>query len=141
MPEQTVNYKVKALDLLPALNKEINAAQNTVELWIELEMALAKAYQMDDNLFIDKLFKYMQWCFDHLEELPKGKEDDMYRSIIVTVIENLPTTKKAWPDIPKYFSQKTFKELKYAFCYHISENDYEEILKLYKTSDKNHPIL
>lgn len=124
-------YKTKALDLFPVLQTKIKGAQNTMELWIELELALETAYKNDNREFIDQLFKYMKWCFDHLEDLPKGKDDDMYRSIMVTVIQTLPTIKGAWPDIPKYFSEKTFKELKLAFCYHVSENEYDEILKLY----------
>ena len=67
--------------------------------------------------------------------------DDMYTSIVVTIIEDLPSLKKAWPDIVKYFSEKVFKELKEAFIYHISEQEYKEILKLYKKRDqKNFPL-
>ena len=128
----SLDYKTKAIEYFPHLKEKIDECQNTMQLWIELDLELEKAYQKEDRSYIDSLFRYMKWCFDHLEQLPKAQGDDMYQSITVTVLENLPTIKNAWPDIPKYFSPNTFRELRRAFMYHITQREYDQIESLYK---------
>jgi len=115
-------WREKAFELLPGLREITVSAENPMELWIDLHMALEQAYEADprDEHLVESIFKYAHWSgFE-------SGDDDAQTAASVAFYEHLPAHPKVRTDLPNRITKEDFLKLKDLFPYFLVPSEYQE---------------
>ena len=100
----------KAVDTFPELAEQLEPAEiDPMAFWIELRLALDKAYQcapINEDL-IGRIYGYASWCFDQPET--SSADTDLGTAVVVCFIEHLPETHAVAADLYRWMSVETFE--------------------------------
>jgi hypothetical protein len=119
------NWLSKAVDTFPELADQFERADlHPMSFWIELRLALDKAYQCNpiNEDLIGRIYGYASWCFDQPET--DSAETDLGTAVVVCLIEHLPETQAVAADLYRWMSTETFEGFESVFRYHFSEEQY-----------------
>ena len=127
-----VDWRSQAQEVLPELAVEIAAAANPMQLWTEIGFAFDAAYNEPRNEdLIRRIYSFASWCI----EQPRSKhaQDDLF-TCVVSFYEDIPMNKAARLDMTRWFTLEDVEENKQVFSYHLSGDDYEELLDLFAST-------
>lgn len=117
-------WRRKALELLPGLEKTVAAAPSPMALWIDLHLAFARAHEQGDTALLQRILQYARWCWT-------ARSEDAVTAVHCAFFEHLPQHPEMRPDIPSWFSAAEFGRLRETFLYHSSPEVLAEIARHY----------
>jgi hypothetical protein len=109
-------------------------------LWIELNMALSDAYDLDqpnDNL-IRRIYAFAEWCFN--QPRTEGAATDLSTAVAVCFVEHIPLDQRVAADLHRWFSVEDIKGFESLLRYHQTKEEYDKFLSDFiqkKTSQGN----
>jgi hypothetical protein len=112
--------------MAPELTRTIDQAGTPYLLWFELWSLFKAAYNEPRNgSLIKRIYKYADWC----EMQPRGATavDDLLTCASVCFYEELPTCEPAREDMPNWFTEKDFRDMRDVFRYHFTDEEFEKI--------------
>jgi hypothetical protein len=121
-----IRWKETAILLVPELTEAITEADTPYSLWFELWDAFKAAYNEPRNSsLIARIYEYADWC----ETQPRGEtaDDDLLTCVSVCFFEEIPTCEPARDDMPNWFTEEDFKDMRDVFRYHFSDAEFEKI--------------
>jgi hypothetical protein len=121
-------WRRKALETLPSERTLIEAAQNPMALWIELYCIFKRAVKDNDKNKTRKILNYASWC---ISEKSGKMPNDTSTAAICAFYEDIASHKEFWPQFNEWFFPDEFEKLKDCFSYHLSENEFLELSKLF----------
>jgi hypothetical protein len=81
-------------------------------LWIELQLELSRAYELQQEGLIARLYEYAWWCW-------KATSADVRTAVAFAFYEHLPTNPTTREDLPRRLGPSAFAELRDVFRYHL----------------------
>ncbi len=131
------DWRSKALEIFPELSEEIKVADNPMYLWIEICLKFQKAYEVpQDDDFIRRTYGFAGWCLQQARD--DRTEYDLFTCVIVGFYEDIPNTRAARADMPRWFSLENVRQNKEVFSYHLTEAEYKELLTLFVSVKPKH---
>ena len=117
-------WRAKAKDCFPELEDIVNEAWSPMSLWIELDMCLCDAYDVDppnDDL-IRRIYGFADWCFK--QPHTESADTDLSTAVSVCLIEHIPLDQRVAGDLHRWFSLEDVQGFEPLFRYHISDVEY-----------------
>ena len=127
------DWRSQAQEVLPELVEEIVAANNPMQLWIDIGFAFDAAYNEPRNKdLIRRIYDFASWCI----EQPRSDDarDDLFTCVVVCFYEDIPKNKAAREDMPRWFTLEDVRQNKKVFSYHLSAAEYEDLLTLFTSA-------
>ncbi len=123
-------WRRKALEALPENKKIIESVENPMALWIELHLIFNSLVEENaKNPKIRKILNYASWCFsDKSGKLP----NDTSTAVVCAFYEDIATQREFWPYFKEWFYPHEFEKIKPCFKYHLSDDEFIELEKIYK---------
>ncbi len=118
-------WKRVALEKLPEYRGVIDNVDSPMALWVELSFHFQQACETaaPDNL-IRRFYEYARWC---LQSPGTGSElSDAGTAAICAFYEHLPKIPAARRDLARWLTGAEFSDLRDAFHYHLSEQEFAE---------------
>ena len=109
-------WRRQALEKLPECRRVIEAADNSMALWIELLGECQDAYRKQDEGLIRRFYEFARWCW-------QSPSADVRTAVACAFYEHLPTTPELRRDMPRRFGRAAFTELREVFRYHLSPDE------------------
>ena len=132
-------WRSAAIDRLPELREIIAKAETLMSLWIELHFAFDKAYRepRNDDL-IARIYSYADWCLraPHPEGADAGH--DPLTAVMVAFYEDIPRSKAAREDMPRWFTYNEIAQNRSTFAYHLSDEAFDALLSHMKQHAKRY---
>ena len=104
-----------------------------MSLWIELLSMFDNAVQNKDNDLTKRMLQYASWCFSRNEEKASG---DVVNAVACAFYEHLPQRENYRPLLSSWFFPHEFENLLPVFCYHLSEQELDELKKVFYGTQK-----
>lgn len=117
-------WRRKAIELLPELEKTVAAAGSPMALWIDLHLAFARGHEQKNTALLQQILKYARWCW-------AAESDDTVTAVHCAFFEHLPEYPGMRRDIPRWFTASEFERLREVFLYHSSPDVIAEIARQY----------
>ena len=122
----------RAKEVFPELDFENNYIDNPYTLFQELVDLLHSEYDKNtlDRNNLKRIYDFAEWSCN----LPRGEtaKNDVLTAVAVSFLEHVPQHPGAFKDMPNWFKKSEIIKSKELFSYHIGEEKYNELLKLYK---------
>lgn len=132
-------WKRAALDTLPEYRGIIEAADNPMALWIELQMEFEDVYRnapLNDDL-IRRFYDYARWCMQSPGE--NGYLSDAGTAATCAFYEHLPQHPAIRRDLHRWLTQDEFTKLRGVFLYHLSDQKFAEFEAEFLAGKKKGP--
>jgi hypothetical protein len=123
-------WRLEAIKRFPKHTREIENAENTYDLWIDIRTWFETAYD-DDNLeLISQIYNYLSWTLDQ----PRGStaDNDLSTAASVCFVEHIPEHPKARADMPRWWSKELFDSYRPLFIYNLGQEEADQLsLEIY----------
>jgi hypothetical protein len=121
-------WRGEAIRRLPRLSKVIASAECLSWLWIDLELAFAKAYRADprDESIIAGVYAFADWCLQAPRDAHPGRDPV---SAAILFYEFLVGFRPARDDMPRWFKYEEVAQNKEWFVDQIGDEAYEALLR------------
>lgn len=114
------------MEKLPEYRSVIEATDNPMTLWIELEMKFEDVYRatpLDDEI-IRRFYDYARWCMESPGE--GGYLSDAGTAAACAFYEHLPQQAAIRRDLPRWITRQEFGDLREVFRHHLSPRDFAD---------------
>jgi hypothetical protein len=134
-------WRAKAIELLPEMRNEIQAAETPMGLWIEVcaEFALAYKDEPRNDDFIRHVYSYANWC----RQQPRSDEAsrDLFTCVVVCFYEHVAKLKASRQDMHRWFTKQEVDENRDVLGYLLDPDEFDEMLELFdlKPVKSKHP--
>jgi hypothetical protein len=118
-------WRRKASELLPELQKVISEADNSMTLWIELLLKFEGAFKDGNDDQVKRILQYARYCLN-------GRDDYVRTAVACGFLEHLPQNAKMAAAIPKWFTLDEFIGLEKVFEYHAGAEVVAHIRNQYR---------
>jgi hypothetical protein len=124
-----------ALEKLPEYRKIIDAANEVMACWLELNFEFDKVYRSEilDRNKIRRFYEFARWCLANPSTSASAEFDPLTAAVVV-FFEHIPRNRAAREDLHNWISRKEFLELQDAFRYLASESEFAELESSFKKS-------
>ncbi len=133
------NWLEKAAEYLPGL-EDLLTREETIPgpmaLWIELHLELVNAYDASppNQDLIRGIYDFAAWC---LAQPQTGDVNtDLPNAVSLAFIEDLPLDQSVAQDLHRWMSLATFEGFENLFRYHLSDEEYRQFAKDFRSRKK-----
>jgi hypothetical protein len=117
-------WKRTALEKLPECRTLIESSDSPMALWIELHLRFER---LNDDDFTRRIFEYARWCVESPGD--GGHLSDAGTAAVCAFYEHLPQQAAIRRDLSRWLTREEFTNLREAFRYHLSEQEFLEFEK------------
>jgi hypothetical protein len=122
-------WRKEALGRLPQYRQQIQRAENPYDLWIKIHEWFVDAYDQGKPTTIKQIYEYLWWTCR--QPRAKTAKLDLFTAAACCFIEHIPEHSMARADMPNWWSKARVVAYKNVFVYHLGENGYAALLKLF----------
>jgi hypothetical protein len=125
-------WRRKALEAVPELAKQIREEKNPFGVWIEIQMAFEREYELEspNQSLLARIYGYARWC------LYQPKDDNLRTAVIVCFYEHLPQNPKVRTSMHKWLSVQDFENLRSAFRWDLTEQGVDRLGREFYSAKK-----
>lgn len=112
------------IDKIPKYRELIEQSESIGMLWVDLWVRFVDAHRDPiDEMTIQGVYEFARWACE------ASGNDELTTSTCCHFYEHLPTVSLVRSKIPQYMSRQEILGLSEIFKYHLSENEYHELMK------------
>lgn len=121
-------WKRKAIEIFPDLRYEFESPETSIySVFFELLPRVREAHQRQDNIELQKIYDYAEWCF-------RQQAQELWNAAAVAFYEHLVDEKTTRDQIPIWIKPDIFHELTSLFKSRLSEDAYRKLCSEYEVS-------
>ena len=128
-------WRRKAIEFLPECRRKIEIADSPMALWVDLYLEFEDAVRDGKESLQRRFLKYAAWC---ISPAAGPSPTDASTAAVCAFYESIGGDKAMWRLFRKWFSRREFLDIRETFAYHLSADEYEQLLNTYYGGPDTH---